>query len=176
MALGRRGAIAIMAVALLGRSLGAATGMPARAHDLHLSQTRLVVDGTTVAARIRLFEDDLILALTRAAKAPAAVPVTDAAVLAYLRPLVRVRADGVLLTPMLGASGEESDAQNQRVRWYLLTFQAAAPIRSVALRVAPFFELYDDQQNLVTAVRGADGPRRSLLFRTGDDSEQPVRF
>jgi hypothetical protein len=158
-----------------------ATVVPAGAaygarHDLHLSQTRLVVDGATVAARIRVFEDDLIAALTREAGARTPVVVTDSAMSRYLLQHVVVRANGLVLRGAVGGSGEETDAQNQRVRWAVLTFAAARPVQSLALAVTPFFELYGDQQNIVTAARGATGPRRSLLFTSGDTSEQVVSF
>jgi hypothetical protein len=143
-------------------------------HDLHLSHTRLVVDGATIAARVRLFEDDLIKALTAAAKSPTAVPVTDAAVAAYLGAHIGVRADGALLSPTIAASGEESDAQNQRVRWYLLTYQAARPVQQLGVRVATFLELYGDQQNVVVAAKGATGPRRSLVFTAEAAREQVI--
>jgi hypothetical protein len=169
-------------IAMLALLAGIAVAVPSRAaeagarHDLHLSQTRLVVDGTTVALRIRVFEDDLGLALTRAAGSKTPVVISDSLVGRYLASHVAVRANGQLLTATVGGVGEESDAQNQRVRWVLFTYRADRPITALALRVAPFFELYDDQQNIVTAVRGASGPRRSLLFTTGEAGEQVVRF
>lgn len=167
-----RGAIGAAALAML-----VPTGVAAGArHDLHLSQTRLVVDGATVAARIRVFEDDLIVALTREAGARTPVVVTDSAMTRYLLQHVVVRANGVVLRGAVGGTGEETDAQNQRVRWVVLTFAAGRPVQALALRVTPFLELYSDQQNIVTAVRGANGPRRSLLFASGDDAEQIVRF
>jgi hypothetical protein len=168
-------------VARTGMIAALATLVPAGAvcgvrHDLHLSQTRLVVDGATVAARIRVFEDDLIAALTREAGARTPVVVTDSAMSRYLLQHVVVRANGQLLRGAVEGSGEETDAQNQRVRWAVLIFAAARPVQSLALAVTPFFELYKDQQNIVTAARGATGSRRSLLFTPGDDAEQLVRF
>jgi hypothetical protein len=164
------GSLCRAGVALLATLAGA----PERAHDLHLSQTRLVVDGAVVAARIRVFEDDLIAALTRAAGTP--VVVSDSALTRYLLQHAVVRVNGVVLRGTVGGTGEETDAQNQRVRWVLLLFRASRPVESLAVKITPFFELYGDQQNIVTAVRGANGPRRSLLFASGDTVERAVRF
>jgi hypothetical protein len=146
----------------------------AAGHDLHLSHTRLLVDGATVTARVRVFEDDLARALgiTTAGAAP-----TDAQLVAYIERHLLVRADGTVLRgPTLGGAGREVDGQGQPVRWVLVTWRAARPIGTLALRVALLFETFGDQQNIVIAARGTGEERRTLSFQAGDTGEQVVRF
>ncbi|MCU0635735.1 MAG: hypothetical protein MUE41_12740 [Gemmatimonadaceae bacterium] len=169
----RRTIVALVAaIVLAAPTPGAARGR----HDLHLTQTRLIVDGATVAARVRLFEDDLLRALSATATPGTPVVISDATVAAYLAPRLGIRADGVLLRAVVAASGEETDAQNQRVRWYLLTYQATRAISALGVRMTTFCELYEDQQNIVVAVRGTNGARHSLLFSTQAQDEQRVHF
>src|SRR5690606_28347937 len=73
-------------------------GAPAAVHDLHVSHTRMVLEERTVVLRIRLFHDDLQLALQRFA-GDSALQLTperraDSLFGAYAARTLRLEADG----------------------------------------------------------------------------------
>lgn len=173
---------AVVAAAVAAPAVGAVAGTAggAAAHDLHVSHTRLVVEGRTVVLRVRCFRDDLDSALVVAggprAVRTAATAAGDSALLAYVRPRLAVRADGAALQPRLTARGEDRDVSGEPAWWFVLEYEAAAPVRRVAVRHTLLFETFATQQNLVQALRAADGARASLFFAVGEDRELPLEF
>ena len=161
--------VVVLAAALLcSRPAGGAA-----AHDVHVSHTRLVVEGADVVARIRFFRDDLEKALGRHLAPDAA---TRAALAAYLRPRLLLRADGAALPLSLVEQGSEDDASGQPVWWAVVQGRAARPVRALGLRVLPLFETFRDQQNLVVVLHPPAEARQALYFQAGDQQEQVVRF
>lgn len=153
-------------------ALVAALLLPAPPHDLHVAHTRMVVEGTAVVARVRMFRDDLQKAIRR--------PVTDdaassAAVAAYVTQHFTVSANGATLAGTVLESGGDVDG-DQAIWWVIVQWKAAAPVRTLGLKVHLMFETFGDQQNLVQLSRQPGDERHALYFQAGDRSEQVLKF
>lgn len=150
------------------------------AHDLHVSHTRLVFDGHTVVCRIRLFHDDLQLAL-RAASGKSELRLTptdraDSLFTDYFRAHVRLLGDGSPVVLHVTASGMEPDAAAQQVVWYVLEGTVPAPVGRVALLNSALFESFGDQQNIVQLLRLPGETRQTFYFSASDPREQKLDF
>ena len=147
------------------------------AHDVHVSHMRVVVEGRTVAAQVRLFHDDLQDAVRRAARQPALTlssAAGDSAFVRYFARSVSVTADGARLVPRLLQARDERDAGGVPMRVYTLELAAARPVRRLALRDALLFEHFRDQQNLAVVLRMPGERRTSLFFAAGDERAQAI--
>lgn len=154
---------------------------PARAvHNIHLTYTRMVVDGASVVARVRLFKDDLEKALAAEAKTPTftvtATPAADSLFARYWNTHVTVRSDGDRLIGRVLQSGPDPDVTDQEMWIYLVELPARRPVRSLSVRVALLFDHFRDQRNLVTLLRMPAEERHSLYFVAGDAGEQRLTF
>lgn len=149
------------------------TGVPAHTpHNTHIAHARVVIEGTVVVARVRMFRDDLEKALKqKVGEEPAA----QAAVSAYVGRNFGVAADGTPLTGEVVDSGGDSDG-DQRIWWVLVQWRAAKPVASLGLKVHVLFDTFSDQQNIVVVNRQPGDDRRSLYFQPGDLTEQVLRF
>jgi len=150
------------------------------AHDLHVSLTRLVLEGKTLACRIRLFRDDLQLALRQHANRPE-LRLTEAAradslVAAYLGTGLRLDVDGRRVTLRVTGSGAERDQAAQEVMWYVLEAELAAPATRLTILNGVMFEQFRDQQNIVQLLRLPGDRRRTLYFTASDPREQTISF
>ena len=163
---------------LLGLCVAGAPRAPV-AHDVHVSQARVLVDGASIAWRLRVFEDDLERALRAFARdstlSVAALPAArfDPLVTRYLAARLVVVADGDTLAPALVQTGVDDDPVGGPVRWLVFTYDARRPVTRLVLRHAVLFETYADQQNLVT-LQVAGGRRLPLYFSARDDVPQVV--
>jgi hypothetical protein len=155
-------------------------GSPAARHDVHVSHTRLVVEGATVAAHVRLFRDDLEKTLAARAGAPpfdaATAPRRDSLLAAYLGERFLLEADGVRLKGGVEGSGMEIDRDRQDVVWVLLDFPAPKPVGSIRLANLIFHETWADQQNIVQVLHLPDEARQTLYFAPGDRKAQELAF
>ena len=149
-------------------------------HDLHVSHTRMVLEGRTVACRIRLFKDDLekalrlysgqdTLHLTEQARA-------DALFGAYFSRKVVLEANGSRLALTVSASGTEHDQAAQEIVWYVLEGESGAPISKLALLNGLMFEMFRDQQNIVQLLREPGDTRQTLYFVSTDPRVQTMSF
>ena len=149
----------------------------AGAHDVHVSHARLVIEGRTVVLRVRLFADDLERAL-RSHSGDAALrvstPAADSAFARYFGARVSLTADGARLAPRISAAGDEKDVGGYAMRWYVVELEAARPVARLALRNTLMFDLFRDQQNIVTALRMPGERRTTLFFASGDTKEQTL--
>lgn len=145
---------------------------PAAPHDLHLTHTRMVIEGTAVVARVRMFRDDLEKSLKRKITDDAA---SRAAVAAYMSQHFMVSADGAKLTGEVLDSGGDMDG-DQPVWWVLVQWKAATPVKSLGVRVHLMFESFRDQQNTVLVAKQPGDERRGLYFQAGDLKEQILKF
>ncbi len=158
----------------------AATSTAAR-HDVHVSVSRVVFEDGTLFWRIRCFADDLELALRELAGdstftlATAASARSDSLAARYFRRQVQVSADGRRATPRLVTSGSEDDDDGGPVRWYLFAFPVGADPAVLRIRHAVLFDVYRDQQNLVTFLDAARDVRQPLYFTAGNDRAQELR-
>lgn len=138
------------------------------AHDVHVSTTRLAIEGSTVAMRVTLYRNDLQTALRAALKQPAyelaASARGDSIALAYLDTHLELRAGPDRLACALLGSGEEAGQRRELDQWYYdLRCEAAAPIRSLAIRNEILFDLFRDQRNIVKA-KLPTGAVRTVFF------------
>jgi len=155
---------------------------PADVHEVHVSVSRVAVEGREIFWRIRGFADDLEIAVQRHAgdstfrfeSGPSAR--ADSLMFAYLTTRIVLEADNLRLTAQLVGSGTEADESGEAVRWYVLSFTAAAPPASLRMRHRVLFEVYRDQQNLVTLLHTATERRWPLYFTAGTDVPQTVRL
>jgi len=153
---------------------------PAALHDVHISHTRLVIEGSTIAGRVRVFHDDLQLAL-RALAGDSTLLVTgadraDRLFERYFGAHVRLEADGQPIRLTVTASGAERDPSAQEVVWYLMEGTVERPVSRLVLRQGLFFDMYRDQQNIVQLLRMPGEERRTLYFSAQDPREQVLTF
>ncbi len=158
------------------------TALSGRDHDVHVSVSRVAVEGSEIFWRIRCFADDLELALRQHIRdstfafARSRSDIADSLVLGYTKNHLQLSADGVPLAVRLIRSGTEADESGEQVRWYVLSFSAPAPPESLRIRHAMLFDVYRDQQNLVTLMHSATNRRLPLYFTAGNDIAQTVTF
>lgn len=166
----RTGSLSRHALALVASAsmllLGAAP------HNKHFSHTRLVLDGTALVARVRIFKDDLEKALKRKVGDDAA---SKQAVAGYAARAFILRADDVVLKGEVLDQGGDSDG-DQPVTWLLVQWTAPRPPKKIGVKDLILFDQYDDQQNLVILSRMPGDERRTLYFQSGDRSEQVISY
>ncbi|HEX5820058.1 MAG TPA: DUF6702 family protein [Gemmatimonadales bacterium] len=155
--------------------------VPAARHDQHVSHTRLVVEGATLGARMRLFRDDLEKGLAGRHRLEAfdAVkdPRLDSLFAVYVNERFLLEADGARLRATVESSGVEMDTQqNQQMVWFVLEYAAAKPVRRLSLRNVILQEQFGDQQNIVQVMHLPDEARQTLYFAPGDAKAQELRF
>ena len=143
-------------------------------HDIHLSYTRVAVEGRVVLCRIRMFRDDLERALSRRAGKPvtlAASAAGDSLFAAYFNEQFTLIHGGRRLAGTVVASGEEPE-----MWWYTVRFEAPAPIRQLSLRNGVLFDLFDDQRNMTKVLHVASEKEFAYYFVEGDTKPQTMRF
>jgi hypothetical protein len=141
-------------------------------HNTHIAHTRMVVEGTMVVARIRMFRDDLQKALKRTVGDD---PASQAALRAYINGAFGVTADGTRLSAEIADSGGDTEG-DQPIWWALVQWKATRPVKSVGLKVHLLFDTFSDQQNVVVLNKQPGDERRSLYFQAGDRTEQVIKF
>jgi hypothetical protein len=153
-----------LAVLVLPLLLAATTALGA--HKFYMSLTVVDHNATerSLEITLRLFADDLELAIARQGGAALkhGQPGFDAAVLAYVQHELQIRrADG---TPVaLTWIGLENKVD---VTWVYVEARGVAATTGLSVRNTVFMELFPDQVNLLHA-QDARG-RRALDFRGGD--------
>jgi hypothetical protein len=176
--------LALVAALLPAAGPGPAPPGAARAgallHDVHISHTRLVIEGTTIAGRVRVFHDDLQLAL-RALAGDSTLLVTaedrvDRLFQRYAAAQLRLEADGRPVRLAVTASGTERDPTGQEVVWYVLEGTVERPVSRLVMRQGLFFDMYRDQQNIVQLLRMPGEERRTLYFTAMAPRDQVVEF
>jgi Domain of unknown function (DUF6702) len=149
-------------------------------HDVHLTHTRMVVEGRTIACRVRLFKDDLEKALEQFAGRPdlhlTPEARADSLFAAYFGRTVTLEADGRPVSLQVSGSGTERDPSSQDIVWYVLEGESEAPIVRLGILNGLMFERFRDQQNLVQLLREPGGIRKTLYFVTTEPREQVVSF
>ena len=149
-------------------------------HDIHLSHTRMVVNGSTIAARVRVFHDDTEVVLQRFAGRPdlrvADHASQDSLFERYLNDRVVLAANGQRLRARVVASGRDPDAADPVMWWYDVQYRAAQPVHSLALRQHLMFEQFRDQRNILTVIAMPSEERFSLYFAPTDLKEQILTF
>jgi hypothetical protein len=144
---------------------GAVPAAAAHKYYTSLAQVEYNAEGKTVEVALRVFADDLELALTRRAGRPVSLERTkdaDRMILDYLRETFEIKnRDG--RTKGLELVGKEVRSE---VAWLYLEAAMPEGLAGARLRVQILFELFDEQVNVVS-VRHA-GERTDLVFVRGD--------
>ena len=156
------------------------TRHPALVHDTHVSHTRLVLEGNTVALRVRLFHDDLTLAL-RAMTGDSSLALTegsraDTLFARYFRQHVKLEVNGRPVALQVTASGMEQDAAAQQVVWYVLEGGLDRPAARIVLMNGLLFDAFRDQQNILQLLTLPGETRRTLYFIASDPRDQQLSF
>lgn len=145
-------------------------------HDLHVSYSRLVLDGRTVACRIRLFHDDLQLALRAAGGRPdlrlTDTDRADSLFSGYFQSHVRMLGDGTPIALHVTASGMEPDAAAQQIVWYVLEGTVGDSVQRLTILNGVLFDAFADQQNIVQLLRLPGERRQTFYFTASDPREQ----
>lgn len=140
----------------------------------------MVIEGKTIACRIRVFKDDLEKALQLYTSASnfhlTAQSRADSLFGAYFAKSVTLEADGKRLTLKVSASGTEKDPSSQDVVWYVLEGESPATFTRLGMLNGLMFEMFRDQQNLIQLLREPGGVRKTLYFVSTDPKEQVVSF
>ncbi len=148
-------------------------------HDIHLTYSRVVVDGTSVLWRVRLFRDDLEKALAVYTKNPAfkvSTPGADSVFAAYFNAEVPVMANGKRLTGRVLQSGKDAEVTDQDMWWYLIELPSPSTVTTFTTRVGLLFEHFTDQRNVVTLLKMPGEGRHSLYFVRDDARMQTLSF
>lgn len=150
----------------------------AAAHDFHVSYGRLAVEGTSIAVRFRFFSDDLQQAI-RAYTGDETTSITDdpaswAPFESYLTERFHLVVDEDTLQAALIGSGEDI-MDKEPVRWFLVQFDAATPVRSIRLNNSLLFETFDDQKNIVQ-FRHFPSEKNGSLYFTHDRPSYDLDF
>lgn len=171
--------ISLLALRSVALMLVASMSLGAR-HDLHLTHSRVVVDGRSILVRVRLFQDDLQSALRsdprHASTTVAATPAVDSAFAEYFNDHVSITADGTRLRGTVLQSGPDGDGGDQQMWWYLVELTAPRPVKALAMRNALLFELFRDQRNMVTLLKMPGERRFALFFVPDEKKEQEIVF
>lgn len=138
-------------------------------HDVHVAYGDLSVSGPVAVLRIRMFGDDLALALERRLEASGADEVTTTPFLAYFREQFVLEADGTVLEPKLVGSGEDVMG-GEPVAWYILRFDSERDIGSLRVVNRVLFDMFDDQRNLLNVVDEPSTARRVFYLTPDQDA------
>ena len=147
------------------------------AHDFHVSYSRLAVEGSMVVVRIRLFQDDLGEALGKREGHDVVVdisPEQDSLFQAYFNETFVMTSGEEVLTGTLVGSGEEVVGK-QPMWWYLLEFQASAPIKGLNISQRILSEVFEDQKNIVQ-IQHFPSEKTFSLYCVADSWEYDVSF
>ena len=177
--LGALGALPIAATVAAIPALAARVEGAAPLHDVHLTYSRVVVDGASVLWRVRLFHDDLEKGVAAWSKNPAfkvGAPGSDSVFAAYFNAQVPVTANGKRLVAKVLQSGKDPDVTDQDMWWYLLELPAPAPVTTFSTRVGLLFEHFTDQRNVLTLLKMPGEERHSMYFVPSDVKPQTLTF
>ena len=147
---------------------------------MHLTYSRVVVDGASIVVRVRVFQDDLERALRqwsgRKDLVVTSTAIIDSLFATYWNATTRITADGVRLHGRVLKSGADSAETDPRMWWYEVQLAAPRPAREVLLHIGLFFEQFRDQRNIVSLIRMPDGARASIYFAAGDKKDVVVKW
>jgi hypothetical protein len=152
----------------------------AKSHDMHLTYSRIEVNGASMVVRVRVFQDDLELALRHWSGHPEVVvrssPAVDSLFADYWNATTRIKADDATVRGRVLNSGADSSDTEARLWWYEMKVVAPKPMRQLSVYIGLFFEQFRDQRNIVSLVRMPGGERESMYFAAGDKREVKVKW
>ncbi len=148
---------------------------PAAGHNIHVSYGRVTVEGKAVTIRLRMFKDDLSKALARHHQRDTvdleARSLADSLATTYLSQKLLVAVNGKPLVGRIAAAGSED-----KMWWYLVQYPIAARAGKLTIANRVFFELFDDQQNLLKVLQVSSGDETSLYFVPGQPGPVDIKI
>jgi len=142
-------------------------------HDLHATYGNLGVDGSIAILQLRVFKTDLEEALQRFHGLEGfqldVSPMTDALFLRYFVENFILEVDGQSLKGQIVGSGDD-ELDREPVWWYQVRFDASGPIGSARITNTVFFEIFDDQSNVMRVVKFPEETRRAYYFARGEET------
>jgi hypothetical protein len=134
---------------------------PPETHPLHLSHANMVLEGNHAILNVRLFQDDLELAMSRYHGIDGLRvrpdPIIDSLFGAYFNSKFTLTVWDSVHQGQVVASGQAED-----MWWYAVTFEAAAPIDAVSFRNDLLFDIFDDQRNITRILHTATEKQRTF--------------
>jgi hypothetical protein len=120
-------------------------------HDFHVTYSRMAVEDNVAVVRIRLFKDDLDVALSRREERDIFVdtsPASDSLFQTYFNDTVTMKVGEEVLYGRIVGSGEEVVGK-EPMWWYLLEFRASETIETLHISQRILSEVFEDQKNIV---------------------------
>ncbi len=142
-------------------------------HDLRLSIGRLAFDQGVVRLRVRLFWDDLQLALMEKTSDMefrlADTEEVHRLVISYINEMLHVEGDGVRLIGHHTSHGiEDAPRADEVMWWYELAYEPSSEIQRLYLKNRLLFNLFEDQRNIVH-VKMPSGQERAYYFSWAEE-------
>ena len=145
---------------------------PPEPHPLHLSHANMVLEGNHAILNVRLFQDDLELALSQFHAIDGlrvrADPIVDSLFASYFNSRFTMSIADSIHEGRIVASGQAED-----MWWYAVTFEAPEPITAVAFRNDLLFDIFDDQRN-ITRVLDTSTEKQRTFYAVATDPETHV--
>jgi hypothetical protein len=141
-------------------------------HPLHLSHGNMVLEGKHAILNVRLFQDDLELALSRFHAIDGLRvrpdPIVDSLFASYFNSRFTMSIADSIHEGSVVASGQSED-----MWWYVVTFEAAEPITAVVFRNDLLFDIFDDQRN-ITRVLHTSTEKQRTFYSVATDPETHI--
>ncbi len=147
-------------------------------HDLHVTQSSVLLERGVATWRLRCFADDLQKGLRDFAARPAFELATDRAAdslfTAYFNAKVLLRADGQLLRATLVSRKRDVDALGDTVQIYVMRLDAGKQPTKLSVTNSLLFEQFPTEQNIVVLVAMPAAQRRAMYFVPSDGEARIV--
>ena len=131
-----------------------ARGEPVGLHPLHVSYSRMVLEGDVALLNVRIFTDDLENALGRyhgvSGLKMRPDPQIDSLFTEYFNAQFTLTIADSVLPGVIVESGESED-----MWWYTMLFQGWEPISTISFRTELLYDLFDDQRNITRILHTA---------------------
>lgn len=139
-------------------------------HRFHVSYGRMAVEDKTAMLQIRLFKDDLEIALQDKFANPdfdlAVDPQSDSLFTQYFNEVFTLKQDEVAVPGRIVSSGEEQVA-GEPMWWYMVRFDAPAALDQFTVRDVVLFDHFDDQKNIFKVKHFPSDKELSYYFTEG---------
>ena len=140
------------------------------AHKFHVSYGRMAVEDNMAMLQIRLFKDDLELALQQKFAEPeftlAVDPHADSLFTQYFNEVFVLKQDEVAVPGHIVSSGEDEMA-GEPMWWYMVRFDAPTALQTFTVRDVVLFDLFDDQKNIFKVRHFPSKKELSYYFAEG---------
>jgi len=138
-------------------------------HPLHLSHGNMVLEGKHAILNVRLFQDDLELALSQFHSIDGlrvrADPILDSLFVSYFNSQFTMSIADSIHEGSILASGQSED-----MWWYAVTFASTDTITAVTFRNDLLFDIFNDQRN-ITRVLHTSSDKQRTFYSVATDPE-----